>query len=62
MDRLDLQVEVDVVEDVDMHMKVKQIGGNMWLQIIIVLRPFLDFMDSFKLSKAHNMFALIWNP
>jgi hypothetical protein len=29
MDRLDLQVEVDVVEDVDMHMKVKQIGGNM---------------------------------
>jgi hypothetical protein len=28
----------------------------------IVFRPFLDFMDSFKLSKAHNMFALMLDP
>jgi hypothetical protein len=56
---LDLQVEVDVEEDMDMHVKVKQLGGNMPLQVAIVLRLFLDFMDSFKLSKAHNMLALI---
>jgi hypothetical protein len=28
-DRLDLQVEVDVVEDMDMCMKVKQLGANL---------------------------------
>jgi hypothetical protein len=56
---LDLQVDVDVEEDIDMHMKVKQLGGNMPLQVTIVLRLLLDFMDSFKLSKAHNMLALI---
>jgi len=27
-----------------------------------VLRPFLDFMDFFKQSKAHNMLALMLNP
>jgi xanthine dehydrogenase molybdopterin-binding subunit B len=27
-----------------------------------VLRPFLDFMDCFKLSKAHNMVVLMLDP
>jgi hypothetical protein len=30
-DRLDLQVEVNVVEDMDMCMKVKQLGANLRL-------------------------------
>jgi hypothetical protein len=30
--------------------------------VTIVLIPFLDFMDSFKLFKAYNMFALMWYP
>jgi hypothetical protein len=28
-DRLDLQTEVDVAKDMDMRMKVKQLGANM---------------------------------
>jgi hypothetical protein len=42
-----------------MHIRVKQLGANMRLQVAIVLRPFLDFMDSSKLSKSHNMLALM---
>lgn len=34
----------------------------MQLHVAIVLRPFLDFMDFFKQSKAHNMLALMLNP
>jgi hypothetical protein len=30
--------------------------------VTIVLIPFLDFMDSFKLFKAYNMFALMLYP
>jgi hypothetical protein len=33
-----------------------------WCQLAIVLKPFLDFMDSFKLSKAHNMLVLMLDP
>jgi hypothetical protein len=61
-DRLDLQVKVDVAKDMDMCMKMKQLGANMQLQVAFVLRPFLDFMDSFKLSKAHNMLVLMLDP
>jgi hypothetical protein len=61
-DMLNLQVEVDVAMDMDMCMKMEQLGANMQLQVAFVLRPFLDFMDSFKLSKAHNMFVLMLNP
>ncbi len=60
--RLDLQAKVDVVEDMDMCMKVKQLGANMRLQVAIVLRPFLDFMDSFKLFKTHNVLVLMLDP
>jgi hypothetical protein len=28
-DRLDLQAKLDVAKDMDMHMKVKQLGANM---------------------------------
>lgn len=31
-------------------------------QVTIVFRPFLDFMDTFKLFKAHNMFVLMLDP
>jgi hypothetical protein len=34
----------------------------MQLQVAIVLRPFFNFMDSFKLSKAHNMLVLMLDP
>jgi hypothetical protein len=61
-DRLELQAKVDVVKDMDMHTKVKQLGVNMQEQMIIVHRSFLDFMDSFKFSKAHNMFNLMLDP
>jgi hypothetical protein len=60
--KLNLQAKVDVVEDMDMCMKVKQLGANMRLQVAIVLRPFLDFMDSFKLFKTHDMLVLILDP
>jgi hypothetical protein len=46
----------------DMHTKVKKLGANMREQIALVLRPFLDFMDFFKLFKAHNMVALMLDP
>jgi hypothetical protein len=46
----------------DMHIKVKKLGANMRVQVALVLRPFLDFMDCFKLSKTHNMVALMLDP
>jgi hypothetical protein len=46
----------------DMHMKVNQLGANMQEQIIIVLTPFLDFMFSFKFTKAPNMITLLLSP
>jgi hypothetical protein len=61
-DRLDLQVEVDVAEDTYMCMKMKQLGANMQLQVAFVLGPLLDFMDFFKLFKAHNMYVLMLDP
>ncbi len=45
-----------------MRTKVKKFGANMREQVALVLRPFLDFMDCFKLYKAHNMVALMLNP
>jgi hypothetical protein len=45
-----------------MHMKVNQLGANMQEQIIIVLTPFLDFMFSFKFTKAPNMITLLLSP
>jgi hypothetical protein len=38
----------------DMHTKVKKLGASS-----LVLKPFLDFIDCFKLSKAHNMVAIM---
>jgi hypothetical protein len=59
---LNLQATIDVAKDMDMYMKMKQLGANMQLQVAFVLRPFLDFMDSFKLFKAHNMLVLMLDP
>jgi hypothetical protein len=55
---LELQAEVDAIEKMDMCTKVKKLGANMQ-QVLHVLRPFFDFMDCFKLFKAHNMVALM---
>jgi len=45
--------KIDVIEDMDMCTKVKQLGINMWEQVTIVFRPFFDFMDVFKVSKTY---------
>ncbi len=52
-ERLELQVEIDVIKEMDMRMKVKQLGTNMQGHVIIVLKPFLDFMFVFKPTKSH---------
>ncbi len=57
-----MQPKIDVVKEMDLHLEMKQLGVNMQLHEAIVLRPFLDFMDFFKLSKAHNMLALMLDP
>jgi hypothetical protein len=54
-EKLELQVEVDAFKEMDMCTKVKKLSANMQKQVAILLRPFLDFMDCFKLSKVHNM-------
>jgi hypothetical protein len=59
---LKLQAMVDVPKDMDMCTKVKQLGTNMWKQVTIILKHFLDFMDCFKIFKAHNMFAFMLDP
>jgi hypothetical protein len=61
-DRLKLQAKVDVPKDMDMCTKVKQFGTNMWEQVANILRPFLDFMDCFKILKVHNMLAFMLDP
>jgi hypothetical protein len=48
-----VQAKNYVIEDMDMCIKVKQLGINMWEQMTIVFRPFFDFMDVFKVSKAN---------
>jgi hypothetical protein len=45
-----------------MRTKVKKLGANMQEQVVHVLRPFLDFMDCFKLSKVHNMVVIMLDP
>ncbi len=47
-ERLELQVEVDAVDEMDICTNEKKLGANMWEQIAHVLKPFLDFMDCFK--------------
>jgi hypothetical protein len=39
--------------------KVKLFSANMHIQVVIVLKPFLDFTNNFKLSKARNMLTLM---
>jgi hypothetical protein len=46
----------------DMHITVEKLGANMQEQVALVLRSFLNFMDYFKLSKAHNMVGLMLDP
>ncbi len=45
-----------------MRTKVKKLGANMQKQVAFILRPFLDFVDCFKLSKVHNMVVLMLDP
>jgi hypothetical protein len=43
----------------DICYEVKLFGANMHIHVVIVFRPFLDFMNNFKLSKARNMLMLM---
>ncbi len=52
---LELQVKIYAIEEMDMRMKVRQLGTNMRGHVNIVLKPFLDFMFVFKPTKAHNV-------
>ncbi len=61
-DRLKSQAKVDVPKDMDMCTKVKQLGTNMWKQSTIILRPFLYFVDCFKILNGHNMLAFMLDP
>ncbi len=61
-EKLELQAKVDAFEEMDMQTKVTKFGANMQEQVALVLRPFLDFMDYFKLFKAHNMVVLMLDP
>lgn len=61
-ERLELQAKIDAIEKMDMHMKVKQLDANMQGQVITILKPFLNFMFSFKPTKAHNMVTLMLDP
>jgi hypothetical protein len=46
-----------------MHIKVKQLYANMGEHVVIIFRPFLDFMDSFKFSlKLTLMLAMMLDP
>jgi len=40
-ERLELQTKMDDVKELDMCMKVKQLGMNMQKQVNVVLQPFL---------------------
>lgn len=60
-ERLELQVEINAIEEMDMRMKVKLLGTNMRGHVIIAIKPFLDFMFFFKPIKAHNMVVLMVN-
>jgi hypothetical protein len=51
-ERLELQVEIDNVKELDVCMKVKQLGMNMQKQVNVVLQPFLNFMDFFQPTKS----------
>jgi len=57
-----LQAEVDAIKEMDMCTKVKKLDAYMQEQVTHVLKPFLDFMDRFKLFKAHNMVIFMLNP
>ncbi len=43
-------------------MKMKQLVANMQGQVITILKPFLNFMFSFKPTKGHNMVTFMLNP
>ncbi len=61
-ERLELQIKIDDVKELDTCTKVKQLGVNMQKQVNVVLQPFLNFMDFFQPTKAHNMVALVLDP
>jgi hypothetical protein len=58
-ERLELQAKIDDVKELDMCMKVKQLGMKMQKQVNVVFQPFLNFMDFFQPTKTHNMVALM---
>jgi hypothetical protein len=59
---LELQAKIDAIEKMDIHMTIKQLSANRQGQVIIILKPFLDFIFSFKPTKAHKMVTLMLHP
>ncbi len=53
-EKLGLQAKVDVAKDMDMHIKVEQVGANMQKQITIFLDPSL-ISGIASIFKAHSM-------
>jgi Na+-transporting NADH:ubiquinone oxidoreductase subunit NqrF len=47
--RWKLQAKVDVANNMEVCIKVKQFNANMWKQITIVLKYLINFLDCFKL-------------
>jgi hypothetical protein len=41
---------------------MKQLSANMQGQVIIILKPFLGFIFSFKPNKAHKMVTFMLHP
>jgi hypothetical protein len=54
--RLDLWAKVDVVKEMDMCTKMKQLGVEMQKQIVIVLRLSHDFITNFMFLKKKHTF------
>jgi hypothetical protein len=61
-ERFELQVEIDAIEEMDMHMKMKQLVCQHAKASNYCFKAFLDFMFFFKPIKPHNMVALMLDP
>jgi hypothetical protein len=35
---------------------------NMWLEVINIIEPFLEFLRSFDVGQVHNMMAVMLDP
>jgi hypothetical protein len=35
---------------------------HMWIEVVKVIKPFLQFLQSYDSQQVHNMFALMFDP